>query len=418
MAGAGGGATAGMGGAAIGGSGGVVAGTGGAAVGAGGAVGGAGGGLAGTSGAAGFAGTGGGAAEGDPIRLMIFYTRWGTSYPEWFPTGSERAFTMSTMMHALEPYKQELIVLSGLTNANYYAGNDPALSGADANDSGDAMLTLLTARPAARGQPAGGPSLDTAVGDCRGAAGPPLRLAVGQFGYDDNPGISFDAGGAPIRGERDPHAAAVRVLGHDVTAPDPAADIDVSYPAIGAAQMDVAVEALAKAKTCAVTLMWGDQVVLESLGLTDLIHNVSHFATNDYDAFISANPMSDPGSPFVKLQAWYAAQFASLLARFKNTPLGGGSLLDRSVIVWISESGVGGDHRGSFIPIVIAGRAGGRLDVGRYLQIKPRPMPPADVFTIARTQGDLLAALAGLWGMPTFGDPRITRQPLTEILLP
>jgi len=120
----------------------------------------------------------------------------------------------------------------------------------------------------------------------------------------------------------------------------------------------------------------------------------------------------------VKLQAWYAAQFAALLTRFKNTPVGGGSLLDRSVIVWISESGVGGDHRGSFIPIVIAGRAGGRLDVGRYLQIKARPMPPADVFTIARTQGDLLAALAGLWGMSTFGDPRITRQPLTEILFP
>jgi hypothetical protein len=282
---------------------------------------------------------------------------------------------------------------------------------------GDAMITLLTGRPATIGGPAQGPSLDTFVGDCGGAAGPPLRLVVGQFGYDDNPGVSFGADGVAIRGERDPRAVATRLLGHTVNAPDPAGDIDTIYPMLAAAHMDVAVEALATSKTCAVTLMWGDQVVPKWIGLNQMMHPLSHFALNNFDAFTSPNPHPD-GNQFVTLQTWFAQQFAALLGRLRAVPIGSGTLLDQSVVLWISESGVGDDHLGRFIPVVIAGQGGGRLDVGRYLQIKPRPMAAADVFTITRTQGDLLAALAGLWSKARFGDPAIVRQPLIEILKP
>jgi hypothetical protein len=122
------------------------------------------------------------------LRLLIFYTPWGTSYPEWWPTGSDRDFTMSPMMQALEPYKSDLIVVSGLTNARWSTLGAGDVAAAFANETnGDARSTLLTAGPPF-GNPAGGPSLDTAVGDCGGAAGPPLRLAVGQYGFDDNPG--------------------------------------------------------------------------------------------------------------------------------------------------------------------------------------------------------------------------------------
>src|SRR4029079_18610585 len=49
-----------------------------------------------------------------------------------------------------------------------------------------------------------------------GAAVPPLWRAFAQYGFDDNPGISFADDGSPIHGEPDPHAVAMRVLGHDV----------------------------------------------------------------------------------------------------------------------------------------------------------------------------------------------------------
>ena len=406
------------GGAVAGSTGGAVAGTGGASAGTGGASAGTGGGAMAGAGGAATAGTGGGATSGTgPLRLLIFYTRWGTSYPEWWPTGSDRSFTMSTMMQALEPYKDELIVVSGLTNANLASAQVVA---ANASETGDGMFTLLTARPAGQGGPATGPSLDTVVGDCGGAAGPPLRLAVGQYGFNDSPGVSFADDGSPIRGEHDPHAVAMRVLGHDVTAPDPTGDINAIYPAIGTAHMAVAVEALATAKTCAVTLMWGDHFNPAVLGITGSdLHELSHDTIGLFESVNGGTPR--PDNRFAKMQRWYAQQFASLLDRLRATPLGAGTLLDQSVVVWISESGTGVDHQGFYIPVVIAGRGGGRLDVGQFVEVKPHQRSNGgfvETTTIERTQGDLLQALANLWGMPYFGDVRIARQTLKPILKP
>ena len=122
--------------------------------------------------------------------------------------------------------------------------------------------------------------------------------------------------------------------------------------------MDVAVEALATSKACAVTLMWGDQVVPKWVALNDMIHPLSHYALENYDALMSLTSPSMPQNPFVILQRWYAQQFAALLGRLRAAPVGSGTLLDRSVVIWISESGFGDDHTGAFIPVVIAGRAG------------------------------------------------------------
>jgi hypothetical protein len=369
---------------------------------------------------AGTAGAPGGGAQ--PPRLVIFYTRWGTSYPDWWPTGSDRSFTLGPILAPLEPYKDKLIILSGLTNAN--VGTDAAGSAmlvpAAASEGGQdaAMMTLLTASSVVSGGSPHGPSFDTAVGDCGGTAGPPLRLAIGQFGYDDIPGVSFDATGGALRGEHDPNVAAATLLGHLAAPLDPNAPIDTNYPQIGAAQMDVAVEALARSKTCVVTLMWGDDFVPRFLGLTLRVHELSHTAADLYSAthLSGANPAP---TAFSKLQTFYAQQFAALLDRMSKVPVGAGTLLDQSVVIWISETGAGPDHLGRYIPVVIAGSGGGHLDVGRFIEIKAHAAPPAqfiDIDTIVRTQGDLLAALAVLWRAPTLGDFQITRQPLIEIL--
>jgi hypothetical protein len=271
---------------------------------------------------------------------------------------------------------------------------------------------LLTGVRVPVGGPAGGPSLDTWVGNRPGALGPPLRLAVGQFGFDDNPGVCFGADGTAIRGERDPNAAGMRVLGHSVHAPDPNADIDSSYPALGAAQIGVAVEALAMGKTDTVVLMWGDHVVPQWLGLTQDIHTLSHLTSGAYTALSTPMPPSNPGGDFQKLQTWYAQQFALLLDQMSRVPVGAGSLLDQSVVLWISESGTGSDHQGYFIPVVMAGSGGGRLQVGVFMDLKSRPVPADQLQTVIRTQGDLLLALARLWVPAPFGDSAIARQPL------
>jgi hypothetical protein len=281
------------------------------------------------------------------------------------------------------------------------------------------MMTLLTGELVMPGGMPHGPSLDNAVGDC-GGTGPPLRLAVGQFGYEDNPGVSFDRNGNPLRGEHDPNLVASQLLGGPIAPIDPSASIDATYPAIGAAHMDVAVQALALAKTCVVTLMWGDDFVPAFLGLTQRVHELSHTASDLYSAthLTGGNPAP---TPFAKLQTFYAQQFASLLDRLASAPFGAGTLLDQTVAIWISETGAGPDHLGRYIPVVIAGSGGGRLATGRYIQIKPHAVPAGmfiDTDSIVRTQGDLMSALAMLWRLPTFGDPQIARQPLIEILRP
>ncbi|HEY5448760.1 MAG TPA: hypothetical protein VIQ54_08415, partial [Polyangia bacterium] len=57
------------------------------------------------SGGGGAAGAAAGTGAGDmgPIRLLIFYTRSGTTYPEWWPTGSERDFVLHQVLQPLEP---------------------------------------------------------------------------------------------------------------------------------------------------------------------------------------------------------------------------------------------------------------------------------------------------------------------------
>jgi len=400
-------------------TGGTIAGTG-----AGGAAGSSGGAIAGASGGA-IAGSGGGGNAGTagdlgPVRLVIFYTRSGTTYPEWWPTGSERDFSLNAVLQPLEPYKSELIVVSGLSNATIYMedGGSVVRAASYVDPLHDAMLTLLTARPVRAAGVAEGLSFDTAVGDCGGTAGPPLRLTVGKFAYDDGlAGVSFGADGVAIRGERDPNVAAMRVLGHGVTAPDPNGILENIYPALGAAHIDVAVEALATAKACAVTLMWGDYLQPRWLNAFDYLHELSHYNNSIYSAVTTLMPPATR-SDFMKVQIWYAQQLAVLLGRLRSIPLGNGTLLDRSVVVWISETGSGGDHIGYFIPVVIAGRGGGRLDVARFIEVTQRPVPWAEINTVKRTQGDLLAALAQIWGIPSFGDPAIVRQPLTEIFLP
>jgi hypothetical protein len=370
----------------------------------------------------GSAGSGGGPAPAPYPRLVIFYTRWGTSYPEWWPTGTERNFTLSSVLAPLERYKNQLIILSGLTNANVYTDTgSPRLAPSAATDGSpdSAMGTLLTASPVVAGWTPGHPSLDTIPLGCGASgAGPPLQLAVGQFGSDDNPGVSFGPAGGAVRAERDPNVAAMKFLGHSVPAPDPNGDIDATYPMLGQAQINVAVEALARSKTCVVTLEWGDDFVPTFLGLTQRVHDLSHTTSDLYSAVQQSGGAVAP-TPFGKLQTFYAQMFLALLDGMSNTPVGAGTLLDQSVVMWISETGQGSDHLGRYIPVVIAGSGGGRLDVGRYIQIKPHA-PPTGTFTdidsIERTQGDLLAALGRLWGISSFGDPLITRQPLTEIL--
>lgn len=76
---------------------------------------------------------------------------------------------------------------------------------------------------------------------------------------------------------------------------------------------------------------------------------------------------NQPGEPYVKVNTWVVSQLAYLLDQLKATPDGSGTLLDNTIVYFASEMGEGNSHSGRDLPIVVAGRGGGRITPGRLL---------------------------------------------------
>lgn len=69
------------------------------------------------------------------------------------------------------------------------------------------------------------------------------------------------------------------------------------------------------------------------------------------------------------IDAWNVTQFAHLVSTLKGINEGGSSVLDNSIVWLSSDVGEGYTHTAGNLPVVIAGRAGGTLQTGRYLQV-------------------------------------------------
>jgi hypothetical protein len=107
------------------------------------------------------------------------------------------------------------------------------------------------------------------------------------------------------------------------------------------------------------------------------------------------DPQARPA--MIAAMTWYTQQFAYLLQRMAETPDGDGSLLDSSLVVWVSDYGDGAAHNTNDIPVVLAGNLCGALQTGRHLD-----------FT-GRSTNDLLVSILNLFGYEdeTFGWPTI-----------
>jgi hypothetical protein len=93
-------------------------------------------------------------------------------------------------------------------------------------------------------------------------------------------------------------------------------------------------------------------------------------------------------SPYVAINTWLVSKFARLVEKLKAVPDGAGTLLDQCIVYFASELGDGSLHSNTNIPIVIAGRAGGKLQPGRLLDRS------------GKGNGNVLVALMQLVGVP------------------
>jgi hypothetical protein len=170
----------------------------------------------------------------------------------------------------------------------------------------------------------------------------------------------------------------------------PSASLDLAsndaFPAIGKAQMDLLVMALACDLTRVASLQWSraaSAVRFSWLDIDALHHDLSHRGDNDIGAI----------DELTRINRWYAEQLAYLLGRLQQIPEGDGTMLDNTLILWCNELAKGNVHS--------------RTNAGRFLR-----------FDGNVPHNNLLLSLIHAMGQDdtSFGNPDWCTGPLTGLL--
>jgi hypothetical protein len=133
-----------------------------------------------------------------------------------------------------------------------------------------------------------------------------------------------------------------------------------SFPALLGIQSSLAVSALACDRTRVASLQWSrgfSQVRHTWVGVSAEHHTLSHMT--------SANNQNDK----YKIDRWYNERMAEFLHQMDSVQEGDGTLLDNTMIVYGNDLAEGAPH--SVAPAIgwVAGRGGGKLKTGRFLQL-------------------------------------------------
>lgn len=353
-------------------------------------------------------------------RLIIVYTPNGTVPRAWRPTGSGNSFRFApgSILEPLDARRQGLIVCDGIDIVGMFdheygmaalltgSGSAGQVGGGASVDQfigsriggdtrlrtlelgvqssvegGNARSRMCYAAPRVFVTPEDDPraAWSRLFGDLVGGQDKAQRLLARRRSMLDLArGEIADLRarvGAAERAKLDQHLDALRATEQSLGTPTMACDVPPApeagaiydndrYAAIGRAQTDLLVSALACGATRVATLQWsaargGPLLAFAPVSAHAGYHTLSHSDDSDVTSV----------EEFIRGQRWFASQFDYLLARLEATPdpLRGGSLLDSSLVMWASELGDARLHNCRSIPIVLAGGANGHLRLGQYL---------------------------------------------------
>jgi hypothetical protein len=93
----------------------------------------------------------------------------------------------------------------------------------------------------------------------------------------------------------------------------------------------------------------GSTRAYREIGISDAHHPITHHRGNP-----------DLIEKVVRINAYHVQQFAHFLGRLKSTPDGDGTLLDHSLVVYGSGLSDGNRHEHDNLPVLLAGKSGGR----------------------------------------------------------
>ncbi|WP_437923645.1 DUF1552 domain-containing protein [Sorangium sp. So ce291] len=176
---------------------------------------------------------------------------------------------------------------------------------------------------------------------------------------------------------------------------------DANMPAIGKLQMDLAAAALACDLTRIVTLQWSYAESEHLYPFLDLQGN-HHAISHQWDT---------PGkAQYSKIHTWFAEQLAYMLGKLDSYAEGDRTLLDNTVVLWVTEISESTQHALTNMPFLLAGSAGGVFRTGRFVDYLASG-------GAARQHNDLLLTIANAMGTDdtTFGDPAFCSGTLPDL---
>ena len=177
-------------------------------------------------------------------------------------------------------------------------------------------------------------------------------------------------------------------------------DLDTAskFPAVLRAQIDLMVEAMACGLTRVGTIQasqhTSDLVMSQfpNTPMYDATFDMRSHQASHYGAAHDATKREFKA--FTQQCTWWVSQFAYLIGELAARPEGDATMLDNSLVLLCSEVCDGNTHNHDNMPLILAGRGGGKVSTGRLLDYG------------GYRHGGLFASIAQAMGsnMQTFGD--------------
>lgn len=351
------------------------------------------------------------AAPGVPRRFLVWHQGQGTQWDRLaLPGATPESFTMGPILEPLAGFRDRLAIVRGIDSR---AGN---VSEGDGHIS--AIAGTLCASPNR-----GAASIDQLVWDRIRVAGQrsPLHLAVGRTARI---GRFLSAANEPVESEGDPLAvwdstfASLTVPEEDVTrrrrrrlrtldaVRESFATLRTRLPSEDRARLDrhaahldeietrlTATRAACEAPTRPLGYDHNADWVRSANDMFDL--TIAAFGceltpvvtiewTDDHDPAIFSSYLGGYGNWHEMVHSgegmrgieglatsyrWYAERFAELLTKLDATPepMGEGSMLDHTTILWSTDFGYGAGHNKNSMQTILAGTLGAGVPLGRML---------------------------------------------------
>ncbi len=366
-----------------------------------------------------------------PVRMACLFFANGANMSKWRPTGEGRDYELSPTLEPLAEFKDDFMVLEGLTQHHARANGDGA---GDHARNASAYLTGAQPRKTSGADITVGQSIDQAIAERVGISTPLPSIELGidrgrnagncdsgySCAYSSN--ISWKSATTPCAKEVNPRAAFERLFGTPETAADlerrnrnrksildfVSADAKRIQPSLSGADRRKLDEYFSSVRDIEQRVARADRGAREipELALPDgvpsdlpehmnLMFDILTLAFQTDSTRVATLMVADAGSnrtypeigvksghhelshhekeeakleQIAKIDRYLIERFAHFLKQLKSTKEGDSNLLDNSMILYGSAISDGNRHNHDDLPVLLAGRGGGTINSGRYVK--------------------------------------------------